>query len=369
MQGIIKEDVHRSSAGFLNSYFRVDGTKASHVMSGRLRVQLTEAEPSGTGRVLTSKKKRNAQNPPEPPKTTNARSDVRKSPLKRHRIGVDGAPASGAMKCLPVICHGNSLPPVHNRALPQQMVSRQEIRSGPDPWTETRHQVMTVMLRQLSTELKRIYKLQSIPINTKVQAELASNPPTSLDSLHALQINNLSQTMKQRYGLAIIAGVTQADHYVQQMKSSSNNNIGSAADFQLDTSQIFSEVRENTSLVGHDSASHPSSSWALEKDGWSDDDNNQWQTHHLPNFSRFEYTNANQRPVTTEHGLNNQSRSLQNNASSMATVEMQRQQRWKAKLTHGVERAFAQRSPPPARPAQATADCHVNTLTDDIDWL
>jgi len=103
--------------------------------------------------------------------------------------------------------------------------------------------------------------------------------------------------------------------------------------------------------------SHP-----LDKDGWSDEDNQ--ETRHVPNFSSFQYNNANQFPPVPFGGITNQIKPLPNYASS--TTLNQENQLLKAKLAHGVERALAQRTPPPS--AKEVSTWEIDVDISGADW-
>jgi len=88
-----------------------------------------------------------------------------------------------------------------------------------NPEAKLRFDVMITMLRQLSIVLKEHTQGKRIPLSTAVQQKLAKNPPSTPEEMKKITITGISNHMKNRFGPALLAGVSQADAHLVAVKA------------------------------------------------------------------------------------------------------------------------------------------------------
>jgi hypothetical protein len=257
--GVIFENTMRQADYMaISSYFSVNEPRAQDLMSGRLRVTLSERVK---GRAVGAGGRDGGGNQgPSKGKDESVENARKRQLSNQHSNGIQPQKQMQKHRSLaPAMAAFGSDDDIENPSMAVEAVANgcnggmsdmDELHYGNDTiQLGQREQVMLVMLGQLNRAFReRLDDVNRSVFNTKLQAELAKQPLRNDRDLNSTMVNGFSKHMKDKYGKYLIQAVQQVDNFLELTNDVEALTLES---FALDVDAIFGQPIMTLEEINH----------------------------------------------------------------------------------------------------------------------
>lgn len=257
--GVIFENTMRQADYMaISSYFSVNEPRSQDLMSGRLRVTLSERVK---GRAVGAGGRDGGGNQGPSKGKDESVENARKRQLSNpHSNGIQPQKQMQKHRSLaPAMAAFGSDDDIENPSMAVEAVANgcnggmsdmDELHYGNDTiQLGQREQVMLVMLGQLNRAFReRLDDVNRSVFNTKLQAELAKQPLRNDRDLNSTMVNGFSKHMKDKYGKYLIQAVQQVDSFLELTNDVEALTLES---FALDVDAIFGQPIMTLEEINH----------------------------------------------------------------------------------------------------------------------
>lgn len=263
----------------VTSYFVVNEPKAQALMSGRLRITLSERVKGRTGgnrdaaasEANAQKRQRNAD---QQPQHLMQHQNHHHQQQQQHRTLVSALEAFGSdddIENPSMAVNAGGFAGARAPGVAFGVLDGYDGAYNADEVVlDQREQVMLVMLGQLNSAFReRLDDVNRSVFNTKLQAELAKQPLRNELDLQSTTVNGFSKHMKERYGKFLIQAVKQVDTFLDVANNVEALTLDS---FALDVDSIFGKPIMTMNEMANAGGATPVVGGA----DWGDDSDDDW---------------------------------------------------------------------------------------------
>ena len=268
----------------VTSYFVVNEPKAQALMSGRLRITLSERVKGRAGgnrdapssEANGQKRQRNADQQPQHRMQQQHQNhqNQQQQQQQQHRSLVSALEAFGSdddIECPSMAVNAGGFAGARAPGVAFGVLDGYDGTCNADEVVlDQREQVMLVMLGQLNSAFReRLDDVNRSVFNTKLQAELAKQPLRNELDLQSTTVNGFSKHMKEKYGKFLIQAVKQVDTFLDV-----TNNVEALTldSFALDVDAIFGKPIVTMNDMANAGGATPVVGGA----DWGDDSDDDW---------------------------------------------------------------------------------------------